>query len=196
MSTTASSTKPRPPIRPLFQFQLGKLMALVAVCAVLISAWLFRRDNATVERSLTGRSIRALAEGDKAQRLEAIEELARAEPDDASPLVAALAGALGDDEWPLRSAAAQALGSAIRRGVEGGNGTLTEEIKLATGALIHAFGDPIAVAGPPRSRLEPLALRARGRYLPGGPHGNAQHQSDHFFIGTHDGFALQAIRCG
>ena len=155
MSNPIHATKRRPPIRPLFQFRLGKLMALVALCAVFISAWQFRRDNASIERSMTSRSIRAVSEGDKARRLEAIEELAHAKADDLFRVVAALAGALGDDEWPLRSAAARSLGSAIGGCIGSGSKAIGAEIDLAEGALIQAFGDPHAEV-----RLE--AVRAVG----------------------------------
>ncbi len=151
-------------------------MALVALCAVFIAAGQFRRDNATIERSMTGQSIRALSEGGKARRLEAIQELAHTEADDLPRVVAALAGALGDNEWTLRSAAVRSLDSAVGGCIGSGTKGNEAEIDLAVGALIQAFGDPHAEV-----RLE--AVRAlKSVYATAafqlGPRGNAQHQAD------------------
>jgi HEAT repeat protein len=155
MSTNARLSDPRSLIRPYFQLRVGKLMVLVAVCAVFISAWQFRHDNADVERSMTSQSIRALSENDKARRLKAIEGLAHAESGDLFRVVAALAGALANDERPLRSGAARSLGSAIAGCIGSGSNAIGAEIDLGETALIQAFGDPHAEV-----RLE--AVRAIG----------------------------------
>src|SRR5690242_20320277 len=100
---------------PRVRFTVRRLMAVVAVMGLLLWAWLYRRENAGIDRSLTAIHLRAFAEGDAAQRRMALEDLARSGPDDRARVLPTLAAGLVDGEWRVRLAAARSLG-AVGRG--------------------------------------------------------------------------------
>ena len=60
---------------PRVRFTVRRLMVIVAVTGLLLWAWLYHRENASIDRSLTAIYLRAFAGGDAAQRRIAFEEL-------------------------------------------------------------------------------------------------------------------------
>jgi len=117
-------------------------MVLVAIIAILLSAWLYNREHSNSQSAWTSTQLFALNDSDARRRKAAVENLYTAEKDDLARTVAALAGALSDPDGPVRAAAARSLAHVI--GVWGGitNGALIEEIDFATMALIPACRDP------------------------------------------------------
>src|SRR6516165_12802729 len=96
---------------PRVRFTVRWLMAVVAVLGVLLWAWLYRRENASIDRSLTAIQLRAFAEADAAQRRMAIEDLAHSGLDDRVRVLGALAAGMVDGDWRVRLAAARSLGA-------------------------------------------------------------------------------------
>jgi HEAT repeat protein len=128
-------------ISRLFQIRLSRLMVLVAISAVLLSAWLFNREYSNSQHAWTNSQIVALSERDATRRREAAENLHNVERDDLARTVSVLAGALTDPDWQVRHAAAQSLAAAI--GSSGGitNSSLIDDINLAARALIPVCDD-------------------------------------------------------
>ncbi len=124
---------------PGIRFTVRRMMVAVAVVGVLCAAWLYRRENGNIDRSLTAIQLRASAEGSAVERRMAVENLAYSEPDDLARVLPALAAGMGDGEWGVRLAAARSLGvigpSWVRNGAAG------EETELAMRALIRAVDD-------------------------------------------------------
>ena len=54
-------------IRRLFQIRLSRLMVLVAIAAVVLSAWLYNREYGSDQQAWTSSQIRALSDSDAAQ---------------------------------------------------------------------------------------------------------------------------------
>ena len=124
---------------PRVRFTVRRLMVAVAVVGVLLWAWLYHRENASIDRSLTAIHLRAFAGGDAAQRRIAIEDLAHSGPDDRAHVLPALAAGMVDSDWQVRLAAARSLGAVGRGWVW--NGDSGEDIDLAIKALIRAVDD-------------------------------------------------------
>jgi HEAT repeat protein len=143
-------------VRRLFQFRLSRLMVLVAIVAVLFSAWLFNREYRNSQHGWTSSQIAALGDGDPARRRQAAENLSIVEMDDLGRTVSVLAGAMADPDWQVRQAAARSLAMAI--GSLGGitNGELIKHIDLAARALIPACDDP-------RDEVRVRAIQALGK---------------------------------
>jgi len=120
-------------------------MALIAVGAILFSAWLYHYENRSDQQAWTSSQILALRDPDGARRRQAAENLYRVEPENLARTVAALAGALADPDWAVRRAAARSLPAAIRTaiGSSGGNpnADLTADTDLAVRALIPVCRD-------------------------------------------------------
>src|SRR5437868_3951842 len=93
------------------RFTVRRLMAVVAVMGLLLWAWLYRRENVSIDRSLTAIHLRAFAGGDVVQRRMAIEDLARSGPEDRACVLPALAAGMVDGDWRVRLAAARSLGT-------------------------------------------------------------------------------------
>jgi HEAT repeat protein len=154
----------------LLQIRLSRLMGLVAIVAVLFSAWLFHRENSSDQQAWTSSQILALGDSDSAQRRRAAENLYSVEPGSLSRAVAALAVALADPDWQVRRAAARSLPATIRTaiGSSGGisSGDLSADIELAVRGLIPACQDP-------RDEVRIEARQAVGRLFepsaPGSP---------------------------
>jgi HEAT repeat protein len=161
-----------------FQIRLSRLMALIAIVAVLFSAWMFNRDHATTQRAWTMFQLRGLSDSDATRRREAAENLHSVDLDDLARTARALAGALDDPDWQVRHAAAHSLPTAIARLDVFTNGDLTAIIELAVRALIplcddtrdevrfeaiQALGMLYDTTRPPRSpRSAPIANTATG----------------------------------
>jgi HEAT repeat len=128
--------------RWLLQVSVARLMVLVAVAAVLCSAWLYHLEYANIERSWVSMHLRDLHHDESLQRRRAAENLARAEADDVARVVSGLAGAMGDPDWQVRRAAARSLAGVIRSCAANHKRALIDEINLATRALIPALDDP------------------------------------------------------
>jgi HEAT repeat protein len=124
---------------PRVRFTVRRMMVAVAVMGVLLWAWLYHVENASIDRSLTSIHLRAFAEGDAARRRMAIENLARAGPDDLTRVVPALAAGIVDSDWQVRLAGVRSLGALGQGWVW--SGAAEEEIELAVRALIRAFDD-------------------------------------------------------
>jgi HEAT repeat protein len=138
---------------PRVRFTVRWLMAVVAVLGVLLWAWLYRRENASIDRSLTAIQLRAFAEADAAQRRMAIEDLAHSGLDDRVRVLGALAAGMVDGDWRVRLAAARSLGAAGRGWVW--SGASGEDIDAAMRSLIGAFDDA-------RAEVQIEALRSLG----------------------------------
>jgi HEAT repeat protein len=138
---------------PRVRFTIRRLMIAVAVLGVLLWAWLYRVENASLERSFAAIQLRAFAEGNGARRRLAIENLAHSEPDDLARVLPTLAAGLHDDDRRVRLAAAKAIDVVGRRRV--GHGADGGEIEPGLRVLITAFGDER-----PEVRVE--AMRALG----------------------------------
>jgi HEAT repeat protein len=136
----------------LFQIRLARLMVLVAIIAILLSAWVYNRDYGSGPRAWASIQISALSDVDVARRRQAAENLYHVEAEDLARTLVALAGALSDTDWPVRVAAARSLPQAI--GYQGR--VLSEEIEFATMALIPVCRDP-------RDEVRIEAVRAIGR---------------------------------
>ena len=117
-------------------------MVLVAVVAVLCSAWLYHREYADIERSWVSIHLRDLHHDEAVQRRWAAENLDRAEADDVARVVPGLAGAVGDPDWQVRRAAARSLANVIQRCAANPKRALIDEIDLAMRALVPALNDP------------------------------------------------------
>jgi HEAT repeat protein len=154
----------------LLQIRLSRLMGLVAIVAVLFSAWLFHRENRSDQQAWSSSQILALGDSDSAERRRAAENLYSVEPGSLSRAVAALAVALADPDWQVRRAAARSLPATIRTaiGSSGGisSGDRSADIELAVRGLIPACQDP-------RDEVRIEARQAVGRLFearaPGSP---------------------------
>jgi hypothetical protein len=122
------------------QFSVRRLMAAVAAVAVLLAAWLYRREHADVGRSFTSLQIHALSETDARVRRLAAENLATCSEVDVDRVLPALAIVLEDGNRKVRRSAAGSLGSVIRRWRLMQNGA-TGAIELAMMALVRACND-------------------------------------------------------
>ena len=100
-------------IRRLLQIRVSRLMVLIAIVGVVLSAWLFHRDYRSDQQAWTSSQILALNDRDAVRRRSAAENLYRVEHEDSSRTVAILAGALADSDWQVRRAAARSLASVI-----------------------------------------------------------------------------------
>ena len=142
---TATKTQ-RPDFSRLFQIRLSRLMVLIAIAAVLLSAWLYNREYGSDHQAWTSSQILELTDSDAARRRQAAENLYRVEPENLSRTVVALAGALADPDWQVRRAAARSLASAIRAAFASSTGTpdadLIGERDRAVRVLIPVFRDP------------------------------------------------------
>jgi HEAT repeat protein len=143
-------------ISRIFQIRLSRLMVLIAIAAVVLSAWLFNREYGSDQQAWTSSQMVALSDPDAAKRKQAAENLYRVELDDLSRTVAVLTLALADPDWQVRLAAARSLASTI--GSLGGitNGALNAQIDLAARALIPACDDP-------RDEVRIAAMEALGK---------------------------------
>ncbi len=158
--------------RGLLQVSVARLMMLVAMVALLWSAWLYHREYADVERSWVSIHLRDLHHDEAIQRRWAAENLDRAEADDVARVVTGLAGALGDPESQVSRAAARSLASVIQRRAANHTAALSGELDLAIRALVSALGDP-------RTEVRIAAVESVGkladicRASPGAPGGSA-----------------------
>ena len=149
---------------PRVRFTVRRMMVAVAVMALLLSAWQYRLENASIDRSLMAIQLRAFAGGDAAQRRMALEDLAHSGPDDR--VLPALAAGLADGDWQVRLAAASSLGAVGRGWVW--SGAADEKIDRAMRALISAFDDARAEVRIEAMRsLEAIYAPARPRWNPG-----------------------------
>jgi hypothetical protein len=126
----------------LFQVSVARLMVLVAVVAVLCSAWLYHREYANIERSWVSIHLRDLHQDEALQRRWAAENLDRSEADDVARVVPGLAGTVGDPDWQVRRAAVRSLANVIQRCAANPKRTLIDEIDLAMRVLVPALDDP------------------------------------------------------
>src|SRR5689334_4892386 len=120
---------------PRVRFTVRRLMAAVAILGVLLGAWVYRRENASIERSFTAIQLRSLERGDAVQRRMAVENLNRSGPEDLARVLPALAAGMGDGDRRVRLAAARVLG-VLGRG-RARDGAAAGEIELAMRALIR-----------------------------------------------------------
>jgi hypothetical protein len=67
---------------PRVRFTVRRLMVVVAIAGLLLWAWLYGREIASIDRSLTAIDLRAFAEGDAVQRRMAIDYLWHSSADD------------------------------------------------------------------------------------------------------------------
>jgi HEAT repeat protein len=143
----------------LLQVRLSRLMVLIALVAVLFSAWLYHRANRSDQQAWTSGQLSALSDPDAMRRRQAAENLYRVEPDNLARTVAALAGALGDPDRQVRRAAARTLPTVIRAAIGSSgavtNGDWTADFELALRALTLACHDP-------RNEVQIEARRAVG----------------------------------
>jgi HEAT repeat protein len=126
-------------------------MVLVAIIAILLSAWMYNREHSSSQRAWTSTQLFALNDNDAKRRREAVENLYTVEQEDLARTVAALARALSDPDWRVRVAAARSLFQVIGSK----NRSVTKEIDFATMALIPACRDP-------RDEVRIEAVRAVG----------------------------------
>jgi HEAT repeat protein len=124
---------------PRVRFTMRRLMAFVAVVCLLLWAWRYGRDNASIDRSLTTIQLRDFAGGDPVQRRMAIEDLAHSGPDDRARVLTALAAGSVDSDWQVRLAAARSLGLVCRGWVRGS--VAKEDVDLIMRALVGALDD-------------------------------------------------------
>jgi HEAT repeat protein len=159
-------------------------MAAVAAVAVLLAAWLYRRENADVGRSFTSLQIHALSEdGTRARRL-AAENLASCGAIDFDRVLPVLAMATEDPQWEVRRAAAGSLGTVIRRWRLERQGA-GREIELAMVALVRACDDARAEV-----RLAAVySLSGLFDFIPGGVTARGPTGAS-LTIGTSDGRVL------
>ncbi len=156
----------------LFQVSVARLMVLVAVVAVLFSAWLYHREYADIERSWVSIHLRDLRHGEAVQRRGAAENLYRSEVDDVARVVAGLARAVGDPDWQVRRAAARSLANVIERCTANPKRALIYEIGLAMRAMVPALSDP-------RTQVQIAAMESVAKLAdicqasPGAPDGSA-----------------------
>jgi HEAT repeat protein len=145
-----------PRARPvgLFRISLARLMIVIAIIAVLLSAWIFNRQYADVQRAWTSMQIRELSHADAARRRDAVDNLRWVAPGELDRAVSALASALADPDWQVRRQAAISLAAVIgSAGVY--KGDLLQEVERATNALASAFEDR-------RVEVRVAAIRAAG----------------------------------
>jgi HEAT repeat protein len=133
-----------------------RLMVLVAVAAVLCSAWLYRREYANIERSWANIHLRDLHHDEAVQRRWAAENLDQSDADNLARVVAGLAEAVGDPDWQVRRAAARSLAKVIRRCAANSKGAPIDEIGLAMRGLVPAIDDP-------RTEVRIAAMESVGR---------------------------------
>jgi HEAT repeat protein len=124
---------------------VARLMLLIALVAVVLSAWLFNRQHSSVERAWVSNQITALGDADATKRVEGAESLRVVDRDDLPRAIPALIGGMSDADWRVRRAAARGLADGIGRHGGVRNGDLGSEIELATSALIPVFDDPNAL---------------------------------------------------
>ena len=142
-------------IRP-FPVSVTRLMVLVAVVAVLCSAWLYHREHADIERSWVSIHLRELQDDEAVQRRGAAENLNRVEADDVGRVISGLASAVGDSDWQVRRAAARSLADVIQRSSLNLRRASIAEIDLAMRALVPALHDT-------RTEVRIAAMRSVGR---------------------------------
>jgi hypothetical protein len=106
MAHKTASNAPWLRIVRLFQIRLSRLMVLVAIVAILLSAWMYSREHSSSERAWTSNQISTLTHGGAARRRQAAENLYHVEKEDLARTLLALAGALSDPDWTVRLAAA------------------------------------------------------------------------------------------
>ena len=126
---------------PRVRFTVRRLMVIVAVVGVLLWVWLYHRENASIDRSLTAIHLRASREATRRSD----EWLSRNLPAGPGPMTApascrALAAGMADGDWRVRLAAAQDALGVVGRGWVW-NGASGEDIDLAIRALIRAVDD-------------------------------------------------------
>ena len=141
MQTRAPSITPRRRLLVPFRISVARLMVLIALFAVVLSAWLFNRRHSSIERAWVGIQIAALSHADTAKRAEAAENLRVVDRADLPLAMPALIGALADPDWQVRRIAAHSLAAAIDRYGAVRTGNFGPEIELATSALILLFDD-------------------------------------------------------
>ncbi len=101
-------------IRPPGRFTLGRLMIAIAALAVLLAAWLYRRQNSDVDQAAISAALRAITWGDVASRRRAVEALGEVKTPETARIFAALeASALGDRAPEVRRAAVRSLGKIL-----------------------------------------------------------------------------------
>ena len=149
------------------RFTVRRMMVVVAVIGLLLSAWVYRVENASIDRSLTALQLRAFAGGDTAQRRMAIENLAHSGPD--ARVLPALVAGMVDGDWQVRLTAARSLGTVGRGWVW--SGASGEKIDEAMRALIGAFDDA-------RAEVRIEAMRSlEAIYTPARPFWRPRRQS-------------------
>ncbi len=99
MAHRTASNALRLRIAELFQVRLSKLMVLVAIIAILLSAWLYNREHSSSQRAWTSTQLFALNDRDATRRIAAVENLYTVEKEDLARTVAALAEALFGSRW-------------------------------------------------------------------------------------------------
>ncbi len=101
-------------IRPPGRFTLGRLMVAIAALAVLLAAWLYRRQNSDVDQATISAALRALTWGDVASRRRAVEDLGEVRTAENARIYSALeASALGDGVPEVRRASVRSLGKIL-----------------------------------------------------------------------------------
>jgi hypothetical protein len=140
----------------LVQVGVARLMVLIAVVAVLCWAWLYRRENASLERSWASMQLRDLRHAGAVQRRRAAENLDSPDADDVSRVVSGLAGVLGDPAWQVRRAAARSLARVLQRSAANPGRASIDQVDHAMRALVPALDDP-------RTEVRIAALRSMGK---------------------------------
>jgi hypothetical protein len=126
------------------------------------------RENGDPQRSYITTQIRLLRQGDPAQRLLAVDQLASAPPNEAGRAAAALAGAVADEDDEIRERAANALLRLNARARRVPGGPLSAPLAQAIPALVDSLD-----RDDPRTRSAILRLFAElGGLAPSEPAGD------------------------
>jgi HEAT repeat protein len=139
---TADDVKPRK--GSMLQARVRAMIVLVACCAAILWAWRHWVENADPDlveaRSSLRNAISDLKSGKPADRIGAINFLARLLPKDNMVAILPLTTALDHPDTAVRVAAAEALGSISAAAVAAGS--MTEAVRTATAVLLRCMKDP------------------------------------------------------
>lgn len=117
-------------------------MLFVGAVTLLFWATLFHLENQNSERAVTSHNLHALSDDDPRERLMAAQNLYNVAEEDLGRTLIALLGAMHDVDWRVRQASAHSLVVAIEHASRPFSSDLTEEVEIATPALLVAFQDP------------------------------------------------------
>ncbi len=123
---------------------VGRLMAVVAILAVVLGAELFRRANSDVEQAAITLNLRNLTAASAAARRDAAENLSRAETTEHGPILAALARViLSDPDAATRFEAVRSLRESLLHAF-----WLRIDPSPGSGSTVAAASAPAPIGGP------------------------------------------------